>query len=87
VRTLMIILIFLGGLLGLFMTACGGFFTIASLDTGGSSGSYIQGVWALALPCALLGIGILLLCRRAWRKLQLPPAPHAGDIPPDQRVM
>jgi hypothetical protein len=79
-RIFLSVAIFVGGLLGLFMTACGGFFTLASI---GTRDMYLKGAWAFAGPCALLGVGLLVLCRRAWRKLRVPP----GDIPPETRVL
>ncbi|MBC7841856.1 MAG: hypothetical protein H7099_06075 [Gemmatimonadaceae bacterium] len=63
-RILVGIALLVGGLLGLFMTACGGIFTASSFG-GGSSG--IQGVQIMSVPSLICG---LLLLRFVWRRTQ-----------------
>ncbi len=74
-RILVGLALLVGGLLGLFMTACGGIFTVTSFG-GGSSG--IQGVLVLSLPSLIGGVLLLLLVKRklqTWRAGAPPPPP------------
>ncbi len=51
----------IGGLLGLFMTACGGYITLSSFGGGG-----IQGFLAISVPSM---VGGMLLLRYVWRRV------------------
>ena len=63
-RTVAAVFLVIMGLLGLLMTACGGFFSIVGIfDTG--SGSYLRGAMVLSLPSFLIGA---FLCRFVWQK-------------------
>jgi len=61
-RTLLAILLLVGGLLGLFMTACGGFFTVTAFAASGA-----QGILAIAAPSLLAGLFLLARIRSAYR--------------------
>jgi ABC-type dipeptide/oligopeptide/nickel transport system permease component len=54
-KVIIILLCIILGLVGLFMSVCGGFFTFAGL----ASGSGGAGLTAMALPFLLLGIGCI----------------------------
>lgn len=74
-RILVGLALLVGGLLGLFMTACGGIFTLTSL--GGGSGG-IQGVLALSGPSLIGGVFLLMFVKRkfqSWRVAAAPPPP------------
>jgi hypothetical protein len=49
----------IGGLLGLFMTACGGYITLSSFGSGG-----IQGFLAISVPSLLGGVLLLRFVKR-----------------------
>lgn len=74
-RILVGLALVVGGLLGLFMTACGGIFTLTSL--GGGSGG-IQGVLALSAPSLVGGVLLLAFVKR---KLQAFRAASQGPPP------
>lgn len=59
----------IGGLLGLFMTACGGYFTLWGSGIGGGSGG-MQGFLAVSIPSLAGGVLLLALVKRrlkVWR--------------------
>lgn len=62
----------IGGLLGLFMTACGGYVTAWGLRDGGGT----LGMLYIAIPSLILG---LLLLRFVWRRVR---AWQPADVPP-----
>ncbi len=68
-RVLIGLALLVGGLLGLFMTACGGYITLSGL--GGGSGG-MQGVLVISVPSLLAG---LLLLRFVRRRAFPPPNP------------
>lgn len=57
------VLLLISGLLGLFMTLCGGVFSVAGLGAGG--GGYAQGMLVMSVPSLLAGIVVL---RMVWRR-------------------
>lgn len=64
-RVVVGILLLIGGLLGLFMTACGGFFSLGMIAEAG-----YRGVLVMSLPSFVIGVLLLLFVRRkfvAWR--------------------
>ena len=63
-RTVAAVLLLIGGLLGLFMAACGGFFAIAGLFDSGRD-AYLRGSLVLSLPSFLIGA---LLCWFVWKR-------------------
>lgn len=64
-RILAVIGILLVGLLGLFMSLCGGTFLIAGLLHQDGS----LGFWPIAAPCAGAGVALVWLCGRSlWRR-------------------
>ena len=74
-RILVGLALVVGGLLGLFMTACGGIFTLTSI--GGGSGG-IQGVLVLSGPSLIGGVFLLMFVKRkfqSWRTAAAPPPP------------
>ena len=74
-RILVGLALVVGGLLGLFMTACGGIFTLTSFGTGSSG---IQGVLALSAPSLIGGVFLLMFVKRkfqSWRTAAAPPPP------------
>jgi hypothetical protein len=62
-RVLVGILLLIGGLLGLFMTACGGIFSVGMLSDAGSKP--YRGVLVMSLPSFFAG---LLLLWFVWRQ-------------------
>lgn len=62
-RILVGVLLLVAGLLGLFMTLCGGVFTVTSFGSGG--GGYAQGILIIAAPSLIVG-GVLL--RVVWKQ-------------------
>jgi len=76
-RTLVIVGALLLGLLGLFMSLCGGGFTVMGFGLGEEGSS---GVLALAVPSLLLGLGLIWLCVRILRRV--PPEPDQNPEPP-----
>ena len=76
-RILVGLALLVGGLLGLFMTACGGIFTVTSFGTGNGG---IQGVLVLSAPSLIGGVLLLLFVKRkfqSWRSASPPPPPLA----------
>lgn len=71
------ILLFLGGLIGLGMTACGGIVTVMMFDTKNSGG--YQG-WMLSVPSLLAGLLLLRLVARQFAKWRRSDA--ATPLPP-----
>jgi hypothetical protein len=72
------ILLLLGGLIGLGMTACGGIVSVMSL--GKNSGG--MQMWAISLPSLLVGLLLLRLVARQFAKWRdggtgTPPLPPA----------
>lgn len=74
-RVLVGILLLIGGLLGLFMTACGGIFSVGMLSSEGSR--QYRGVLVMSVPAFLLGV---LLLRFVWQ--QFTRFRNAGGAPP-----
>ena len=73
------ILLFLGGLIGLGMTACGGIVTVMMFDTKNSGGYQL---WGLSVPSLLLGLLLLRFVSRQFTKWRggdagTPPLPPA----------
>jgi hypothetical protein len=65
------------GMLGLFMSLCGGGFTLMSFTEAHSTGLLV-----LTVPSLLLGIGLIWLCARILRRVpQEPDRPSGGDGP------
>jgi hypothetical protein len=74
-RAIVGVLLLIAGVLGLFMTACGGIFTVSSFGAGNSG---IQGVLVLSVPSLIGGVLLLLFVKRklqAWRIGAPAPAP------------
>jgi hypothetical protein len=73
VRILVIIVLGLVGLVGLGMSLCGGFFTVAGLadlgDHGRRSGEFrMSGFLIMSVPSLLVGLGLVLLAARGINK-------------------
>lgn len=72
-RTLVAIVLLVLGLLGLFMAACGGLFTIGGvMDSiaGGQKGSYASGMLTISVPSLIAGVLLLGFVKRkygSWR--------------------
>jgi hypothetical protein len=62
-RGLIGVALLIGGLLGLFMTGCGGYFTLWGLGIGGGSGG-MQGFLAVSIPSLIVGVLLLLFVKR-----------------------
>jgi hypothetical protein len=67
-RALTIVGTLLIGMLGLFMSLCGGGLTVLSLSASGA-----DGLLAITIPSLLLGVGLIWLCVRTLRRM--PPEP------------
>jgi hypothetical protein len=87
-RTFVAVLLGISGLAGLFMTACGGFFTVAGL--GSLRDPYSGGILMLAVPSLLAGLGVIWLVGRrykSWRAvgdtISQIESTHAPGPPPD----
>ncbi len=72
-RTLVGILLLIGGLLGLFMTACGGFISVVMLADKASR--QYAGVLVLSLPAMLAGALLLWFVWRRFQTWRSPPLP------------
>lgn len=61
------LLLLIGGLLGLFMAACGGLFTIGGIGDslrGGQAGAYASGMLVISVPSLAGGVLLLWFVKR-----------------------
>ncbi len=75
-RVLIGVALLVGGLLGLFMTGCGGYFTVWGLGIGGGSGG-MQGFLAVSIPSLIVGVLLLRFIARRVSASQNPAPPPA----------
>ena len=78
-RIVVAILLLLGGLIGLGMTACGGIVTLMSLTEKNSGGLQL---WAISVPSLLAGLLLLRVVSRQARKWRGEPPETPPTIPP-----
>jgi hypothetical protein len=83
-RVVLAVILLVAGIVGLFMAACGGFFTFFPLFN--PSNSAARGLWAASIPSLLAGAFLL---RWAWRRFtrfrrEAAASAHATE-PPDAR--
>ncbi len=69
-RVVVGILLLVGGLLGLFMSACGAFISVAMLADRASR--QYAGMLILSVPCALVGVLLLWFVWRRFKKFRAP---------------
>ena len=79
-RIVVAIVLLIGGLIGLGMTACGGIVTLMSLTEKNSGGLQL---WAISVPSLLAGLLLLRLVSRQARKWRgEPPDDTPPTLPP-----
>ena len=78
-RIVVAILLLIGGLIGLGMTACGGIVTLMSLTEKNSGGLQL---WAISVPSLLAGLLLLRVVSRQARTWRGEPPDTPPTLPP-----
>jgi hypothetical protein len=76
-RILVGALLLIGGLLGLFMTLCGGFFSVGMLMD--ARNPYTGGLLTISLPSLIVGLVLLRVVWKQVRRRSLPPPSLPSD--------
>jgi hypothetical protein len=86
-RTFVAILLVIAGLIGLLMSACGGFFAVIGIAN--PKDQYIGGALVISIPSLLIGLALLWFVKKryeAWRavgqavaQIQSPPSGPPSD--------